>query len=263
MRGFSHARTENLNIREQIPVPQLRCGDFRAVPPVSVPRDTVGGVSKGLTAAQRRAVTGSDPSTGRVAAGAVVCTGLVAAGLAVRHGRAGQHYLTPEGRRVRAELAERDARVAREAAEESAQGGRTEPERGQFVADDGSGTVRTTAARPGEVAAAWEGLLQIRAVLGDGAVEVPAGWERERPVHAVALALEAAGVPPHRAERPSGYRVGPSDHPGLVEVTWSEAGSGPASLARVAALLGPLGWQATEHHARGGAPFLLVSPRHT
>lgn len=233
------------------------------VPPVSVARDTVGGVSKGLTAAQRRAVTGSDPSTGRVAAGAVVCTGLVAAGLAVRHGRAGQHYLTPEGRRVRAELAERDARVAREAAGEPAQGGHTEPERGQFVADDGSGTVRTTAARPGEVAAAWEGLLQIRAVLGDGAVEVPAGWERERPVHAVALALEAAGVPPHRAERPSGYRVGPSDHPGLVEVTWSEAGSGPASLARVVALLGPLGWQATEHHARGGAPFLLVSPRHT
>lgn len=228
-------------------------------------RDTVGGVSKGLTAAQRRAVAGSDPSTGRVTAGAAVCTGLVAAGLAVRHGRAGQHYLTPEGRRVRSELAERAAQVGARATEDAAAGaapgGQPESARGQFVADDGSGALRATAGRADEVAAAWEGLRQIRAVLGDGAVEVPAGWERERPVHAVALALEAAGVPPHRAERP-GYRVRPSDHPDLVEVTWSEAGSGPASLARVAALLGPLGWQATEHHARGGAPFLLASPRH-
>jgi hypothetical protein len=122
--------------------------------------------------------------------------------------------------------------------------------------------MRAAAGRAGEVAAAWEGLLQIRAVLGDGAVRVPAAWERERAVHAVALALEAAGVPPRREGSAGGYRVRPSDHTGLAEVTWSEAGSGPAALARVAALLGPLGWQATDHHTRGGAPFLLVSPRH-
>ncbi|WP_103887719.1 hypothetical protein [Actinacidiphila yanglinensis] len=219
-------------------------------------------MGKGLTAAQRRAVTGSDPSTGRVTARGEVCTGLAAAGLAVRHARSGQFYLTPEGRRVRAELS------AAAAPAPSDSSSAPDPERtevgagrGQFVADDGSGAAPAAAGRAAEVAAAWEGLRQIRAVLGDGAVEVPAAWERERPVHAVALALEAAGVPPHRGG-PAGYRVAPAGHPGLVEVTWSATGSGPAALARVAALLGPRGWQATEHRTRGGDPYLLVSPRH-
>jgi hypothetical protein len=246
-------------------------------------------VGKGLTAAQRRAVTGSEPSTGRLTARPEVCAGLVAAGLAVRHGRVGQHYLTPEGRRVRAELA------ARTAPDEAVGAGRTggadrsvgpdgpggtapsgaaagsgpgigaarpAPSAGQFVADDGSGTVAVTPGRAAEVAAAWEGLLQIRSVLADGSVLAPAGWERERPVHAVALALEAAGVPPAHGERSPGYRVGSSDHPGLIEVTWSDPGSAPAALARIATVLAPLGWQATEHHARTGAAFLLVSPRY-
>ncbi len=217
------------------------------------------GVGKGLTAAQRRAVAESDPATGRVAAGAAVCAALVAAGLAVRHGRAGQHYLTPEGRRLRAELA---GRAAAQAAPAAAGGGQAEPADGRFTADDGSGAVRASAGRAAEVAAAWEGLRQIRAVLGDGAFDVPAAWELERPVHAVALALEAAGVPPHRGDQAPGYRVAPSGHPGLVEVTWSAADSGPAALARAAALLAPAGWQATTHRTRTGAPFLLVSPRH-
>ncbi|BBA95915.1 hypothetical protein RVR_979 [Actinacidiphila reveromycinica] len=222
-------------------------------------------MGKGLTAAQRKAVAASDPSTGRVAAGAAVCAALVAAGLAVPHGRAGLHYLTPEGRRVRAELAMRaGGQTAGEGPEAAAGAGEVEADRGRFVADDGSGAVLPGAGRVAEVAAAWEGLRQIRAVLGDGAAQAPAAWERERPVHAVALALEAAGVPPHRAgeDGAAGYRVRSSAHPGLVEVTWSGAAAGSAALARVASLLGPLGWQATEHRARGGAPFLLVSPRH-
>ncbi len=222
-------------------------------------------MSKGLSGAQRKAVEGAEAATGRVTAREEVCARLIAAGLAVRHGRAGHRgvYLTPEGRRLREESAARAAEKAA-ATEGSAGAGAAQepPGAGPFTADDGSGAVVAGAARAAEVAAAWEGLVQIRSVLGDGATEVPAGWERDRPVHAVALALEAAGVPPARPGVSPGYRVGPSEHPGLTEVTWSQGDVAPAALARAAALLPTLGWQATEHRNRAGAPFLLVSPRH-
>jgi len=225
------------------------------------------GVEKGLSAAQRKAVAGAEPATGRVAAREDVCAALIAAGLAVRHGRAGHRgvYLTSEGRRVREELAARAAALTEpspDAREAPASDGREAPGAGRFRADDGSGAVEPGRARTAEVATAWEGLLQIRSVLGDGATEVPAAWERDRPVHAVALALEAAGVPPARPGASAGYRVRPSAHSGLAEITWSDADYGPTALARVAALLVPLGWQSTEHRTRDGSPYLLVSPRH-
>jgi hypothetical protein len=229
-------------------------------------------VGKGLTVAQRRAVAGSDRATGRVSARADVCAALVGAGLAVRHGRAGHHgcYLTPEGLRVRATL-DADAQGVgteegtstppqdRPAEDRLAQ---DRPAGGRFVADDGTGTLDAPPARAADVAAAWEGLLQIRSVLGDGATEVPAAWERERPVHAVALALEAAGVPPARPGASPGYLVRASAHPGLAEITWSAPDFAPTALPRVATVLTPLGWQSTEHHTRDGSPYLLISPRH-
>ena len=69
-----------------------------------MPADKLGVMAKALTVAQRRAVTGSDPATGRLSARAEVCTALVAAGLAVPHSRGGHHsyYLNGEGLRLRA-----------------------------------------------------------------------------------------------------------------------------------------------------------------
>ncbi len=211
----------------------------------------------------------SEAATGRVSAREQVCAALVRAGFAVRHGRAGHQavYLTQDGLRLRGELLR--AAVAAEPGPAAGEGGAAKPPRdgeaggGGFTADDGSGAVVPGAGRQREVAAAWAGLVEIRRVLGDGRTELPAGWEAERPVHAVALALEAHGVPPARAGSP-GYLVAESAHPGLTgltEVAWSEAGSAAASLARIAELLPRLGWQATAHRTRAGVSFLLASPR--
>lgn len=226
-------------------------------------------MAKALSAAQRRAVTGSDPATGRLSARADVCAALVSAGLAVPHGRGGHHshYLTPEGLRQRAALAAADA--AREATREvpAASAAPTVPAApgGAFTADDGTGTAPPGGPRrTAEVAAAWEGLLGIRAVLLDGVTDVPAPWERERLVHAVALALEAAGRPPFGPDSSAGYTVARSVQDGAVEVTWQGAPA-PADAVReldaCAALLDARGWQCTRHRERGGRPFLLASPR--
>ncbi|WP_329130013.1 hypothetical protein OG552_05295 [Streptomyces sp. NBC_01476] len=214
-------------------------------------------MAKALPAAQRRAVSGSDPATGRLSARPEVCSALTAAGLAVPHGRGGHHayYLTAEGLRVRAELAGAAVKSAPDRAPEPRPGG-------GFTADDGTGQGPPPgggARRAAEVAAAWEGLLQIRAVLLDGATDVPAPWERERCVHAVSLALEAAGCPPAGAAT-AGYRVTPAAEPGMAEINWSAAGPAPAALAKCARLLDSCGWQCTEHRTRDGHPFLVTSP---
>jgi hypothetical protein len=233
-----------------------------------------------LTAAQRKAVVGSDPATGRLSARADVCAALAAAGLAVPHGRSGHHsyYLSEEGLRQRAALAAAEA--AREREREA--GGSAPPPAapgGTFMADDGTGAVAFDRgpARAAEVAAAWEGLLGIRAVLLDGVTDVPAPWERERLVHAVSLALEAAGCPPGGHADPGartevtahpagagGYTVTASAQDGAAEVSWRGADSpddAARQLARCATLLEDRGWQCTRHRDRAARPFLLVSPR--
>jgi hypothetical protein len=217
-------------------------------------------MAKALSAAQRRAVAGSEPATGRLSARPAVCTALVAAGLAAPHGRGGHHtyYLTTEGLRLRAELAG--------AEEESAAGPAPKPAPlpgAGFTADDGTGEAPLSgggARRAAEVAAAWAGLLQIRAVLLDGVTDVPAPWERERCVHAVSLALEAANCPPARPGSP-GYRVTAAVEPGMAEVDWSVPGPASAALAKCADLLGSWGWQCTRHRTREGRHFLVASPR--
>lgn len=211
-----------------------------------------------LTAAQRRAVTGSDPATGRLAARADVCAALVARGLAVPHGRAGHHsyYLSPQGLRLRADLTA--------AGPQAPAPGPAVPAADTFAADDGTGTAPPGGPRrAAEVATAWEGLLRIRALLLDGATDAPAPWERDRAVHAVALALEAAGAPPAGAAG-TGYAVTAGGQEGQPEVSWrrpADRESAARALARCADLLGRYGWQCTEHRSREGAPFLLASPR--
>lgn len=238
-------------------------------------------MTRRLSPAQRRAVGESDPATGRLSAAPRVCAALVAAGLAVPHGRGGHHsyYLTADGRRLRDALAQGAAAPAGASARPAGPEGAAGPAGSapgppqdagpaladrSFRADDGTGTEPAPpdaerARRAAEVTTAWEGLLQIRAVLADGATAIPAPWERDRQVHAVALALEAAGCPPARPGS-AGYRVTPSAHQRLAEVGWSEPASAAAALAKCAELLAAFGWQPTTHTTRDGVPFLLTSP---
>ena len=116
---------------------------------------------------------------------------------------------------------------------------------------------------------AWAGLLEVRRVSGTGP-QVPAAWELSRPVQAVALALESAGLAPSgrdsagRVTRP-GYRVRPADEPGIVRVEWrtpTRTERAEPHLAECAAELGGRGWHALEYRDRA-RPFLLVAPSPT
>ncbi|MFC4031987.1 hypothetical protein ACFO3J_10890 [Streptomyces polygonati] len=219
-------------------------------------------MTKALSAAQRGAVADAEPATGRLSARPAVCAALVAAGLAAPHGRGGHHsyYLTTEGRRLRAEL----AAASGEAPDGQPGGTPPPPAPGTgFVADDGTGDAPPSgrgARRAAEVAAAWESLLRIRALLLDGVTDVPAPWERERCVHCVALALEAANCPPAGPDSP-GYRVTAAPERGMAEIRWSVPGPAADALARCADLLGSRGWQCTRHRTREGHSYLVVSPR--
>jgi hypothetical protein len=124
--------------------------------------------------------------------------------------------------------------------------------------------------RAAEVGGAWAGVREIRRVSGAG--EVPARWERERMAWAVALALEAAGVPASAVDRSgrrvrAGYRVGEGPEPGTVRVEWrgpATAPAGPeaeAALARCTALLAERGWAALAYLGPGRHRYLLVTPR--
>lgn len=166
-----------------------------------------------LTAVQRRALLESDADTGQLSAREPTCAALARQGLAVRYGRTGGYYLTQEGRRVRTELARVELPAPESAAAPAIAPGpepAAAPERG-FAADDGHGTGTAAPRRAAEVASAWSGLLEIRRVLQDGDTTRPAPWERERLVHAVALALEAAAGPRPGATPPGGPR--PPDTP--------------------------------------------------
>jgi hypothetical protein len=78
-------------------------------------------------------------------------------------------------------------------------------------------------------------------------------------VHAVALALEAAGHSP--ASGATGYTVSPAaQQKGLVEVAW-RGSDAVASLTACQRLLEQYGWQCTLHRDRHGRSFVLASPR--
>ncbi|MFF4243319.1 hypothetical protein ACFYY2_02450 [Streptomyces sp. NPDC001822] len=128
--------------------------------------------------------------------------------------------------------------------------------------------------RAGEVRTAYEGMLQIRRLTGSGRADpegVPAPWELHRPMRAVALALEAAGIAPS-AVRPSGertatgYRVCESEQPGSVRVEWvGPPRSGAAhdeaeALAGCAEVLRRLGWTALLYRGPRRRRFLEVEP---
>ncbi|PRH76780.1 hypothetical protein C6N75_23765 [Streptomyces solincola] len=148
---------------------------------------------------------------------------------------------------------------------------------GAFEAAAGDGPAppaESAGRRAAEVRAAFDGLLQIRRLTGAGGGDPrasPAPWERNQPVRAVALALEAGGVAPSAVDAEgrrvrAGYLVGAGERPGTVRVTWpGPPGSGAAqeeerALAECAALLDRLGWDALLYRGPRGRRFLEVEP---
>ncbi|MFE2910526.1 hypothetical protein [Kitasatospora indigofera] len=123
--------------------------------------------------------------------------------------------------------------------------------------------------RPQEVARAWAGVMEIRRLNGD--TTVPAPWELARMEWSVALALEAAGLPPShvdgrgRLER-VGYRVTRSPGPDAARVEWrgpdafAARRDAPTRLQDCRAALERLGWAATLYQRSGGNHFLTVTP---
>ena len=118
-----------------------------------------------------------------------------------------------------------------------------------------------------EVRAAFEGLLQIRRVTGTA----PAAWELTRMVRAVALTLEASGVPASALDQTgtrtaTGYRVRAADRPATVCVDWlGPPGAGAAQeeeqrLTECASILQALNWDALLYRGPRHRRFLEVEP---
>ncbi|MFF0445879.1 hypothetical protein ACFYT4_05585 [Streptomyces sp. NPDC004609] len=133
---------------------------------------------------------------------------------------------------------------------------------------DGAPVPGDPAGRAEEVRTAFAGLMQIRRLTGGA----PAEWERNRMVQAIALTLEAAGVPPSAVDGEgvpvvTGYRVRAADRAGAVRVDWlGPAGSGAVreSEARLAecadALTAAGGWEPLLYRGPKGRRFLEVEP---
>ncbi len=128
--------------------------------------------------------------------------------------------------------------------------------------------------RRAAVHTAFEGLLEIRRLMNADAADpegVPAEWERRQPVRAVALALEAAGVPPSATDADgrrtaTGYCLGAAERTGAVRVEWlGPPGSGAGyaaedALRNCAAVLRRLGWDALEYRGPRRHRYLEVEP---
>ncbi|MFD3546660.1 hypothetical protein ACFWUW_13805 [Streptomyces sp. NPDC058655] len=121
---------------------------------------------------------------------------------------------------------------------------------------------------------AYEGLLQIRRLVNGPAGEaVPALWEVRQAPRAVALVLEAAGLPPSAVDSGgrrtrTGYRVAAGAGPGRAEVTWTGPPGGGAAgeeqerLTACAAVLEGLGWVCLLYRGPRRRRFLEVeAPR--
>ncbi|MFD9165813.1 hypothetical protein ACFVZ8_28080 [Streptomyces sp. NPDC059558] len=126
--------------------------------------------------------------------------------------------------------------------------------------------------REAELRTAYEGLLQIRRVVGGPAgAGVPAPWEVRQLPRAVALVLEAAGIAPSALDAQgrrtrNGYRVAAGAESGRAEVTWlgppggGAAGEEQERLTACAAVLERHGWVCLLYRGPRGRRFLEVEP---
>lgn len=139
---------------------------------------------------------------------------------------------------------------------------------------DGPPVAVPSTERAASVRTAFEGLLQIRRLTGAGLpdpVAAPAPWELNRPVRAIALALERSGATPssvdpsgHRVS--AGYRVSDGESADSVRVEWiGPPGSGAAhdeaeALAVCASALRELGWTVLLYRGPRRRRYLEVEP---
>ncbi|MGW5674778.1 hypothetical protein ACWEV4_06780 [Streptomyces sp. NPDC003860] len=135
-----------------------------------------------------------------------------------------------------------------------------------FEAAYGDGVADGTGDRGAEVRAAYAGLRQIRDVTG----AVPAAWERRQPARAVAITLEASGLPPSALDASGarvapGYRVTPGERPHVTRVDWLGAPAETEQKLRecARALESAGGWEALLYRAGRGKWFLEVEIRAT
>ncbi|WP_069170158.1 hypothetical protein [Streptomyces griseus] len=147
---------------------------------------------------------------------------------------------------------------------------------GGFDPATGDGPAMTVpgTGREGAVRAAFEGMMQIRRLTNARHPDpegVPAEWELRRPVRAVALALEAAGISasavgPTGRRTVTGYRVCEGETPRSVRVEWvGPAGGGAAheeegALAGCTTVLRRLGWTVLMYRGPRRRRFLEVEP---
>ncbi|MYW77875.1 hypothetical protein F610DRAFT_02032 [Streptomyces sp. LaPpAH-199] len=135
---------------------------------------------------------------------------------------------------------------------------------------DGTPPAEPAAVRAASVRTAFEGLLQIRRLTGGGAAG-PAPWERNRPVRAVALALEHSGSAPSAVDAAgrrvsAGYRVSGGESAGSVRVEWvGPPGSGAVhdeeeALSGCATVLRGLGWTVLLYRGPRRRRYLEVEP---
>ena len=210
----------------------------------------------------------ADPVTGEVKASPAVREALVRGKLAAAHGRrAGAYYLTELGWAVRTQL-QSTAGTAEYRADAEPEAGIFAAATGDEVAAEGLTSDRATATK-----AAFTGLLEIRRVLNTGMADplaVPAPWERTRMVQAVALTLEAGGIPASRLDAAgrrtrTGYRVLDTDEAGAVRVEWRGPANSTAKseaeghLGQCAELLGHWGWDAVVYLGARRLRFLHVT----
>ncbi|MGW6686328.1 hypothetical protein [Streptomyces sp. NPDC054961] len=140
-----------------------------------------------------------------------------------------------------------------------------------FEPASGDGPPPPEAGRAAQLRTAYEGLLQIRRLVnGPAGTAVPAPWELRLMTRAVALVLEASGLPASAQDAQglrirTGYRLAASAD-GRVEVTWlGPPGGGAAEeeqerLTACAAALEPLGWVCLLYRGPRRRRFLEVEP---
>ncbi len=146
-----------------------------------------------------------------------------------------------------------------------------------FTADAGDGLLVARGdpeRRRAAVREAFASLLQIRRLMNAGLsdpLSAPADWERTRMVSAVALSLEAAGVPPAAVDAQgdcavTGYTVTGTERPLTVWVEWTgPRGSGAGYQAQrelrcCADVLEGLGWVALEVRTPRGRRLDVEAP---
>ncbi len=202
-----------------------------------------------------QALLGADPALGLLDAPEETCADLRALGYAVRPGQSGGTHLTLAGWDARARLL-----------------GTPRADTSAFAPATGHEALGDTeaASAAGVAVRAWGSLLEIRRVTAGG-LELPAEWERRRPLHAVALALQASGCPPaavgsgHRCLR-SGYQVSEGPAPRSVRVDWRQqpGSDGPSpgeGLDTCQEVLDARGWASDRYLGARHRPYLVSRPR--